>query len=54
MTLIDKVNATVVAVQNKLQARMNSERGGLAGYGVAWMFGVPVSVLAIIYVLHHH
>jgi hypothetical protein len=54
MKLIDTVNAGIVTVQNKLQAKMRSEKGGIAGYGVAWLFGVPVSLLVLIYVLHHH
>lgn len=54
MKLMEKAQATVVALQNKVQAKMRSERGGIAGYGVAWMMGVPLSLLVVIYLFRHH
>jgi len=32
------------------KARLGSERG-VIGYGIAWLLGVPVSLLVIIYLL---
>lgn len=35
----------------KLVKATESERGALASYGIAWMLGVPISLLVIIYLL---
>ncbi len=54
MLLLEKAERLAVAAQNALTRVRRSERGGLAGYGIAWLFGVPVSVLVVVYLIKHH
>lgn len=54
MRLLERAEKAVISAQNALARVGKSERGGLAGYGIAWLFGVPVSVLVIVYLIKHH
>jgi hypothetical protein len=37
--------------QKKLEATVGNERGGVAAYGIAWLFGVPVTLLVLIWLI---
>lgn len=37
--------------RQKLQAAAGNERGGVAAYGIAWLFGVPVTLLVLIWLI---
>jgi len=37
-----------------LREMARSEKGGLASYGIAWLLGVPVTVLVIVWFIFHH
>jgi len=52
MTIVKK--AVEKAVSSPRVRALRSQKGGLAGYGLAWFLGVPASVLIIIYLLRHH
>lgn len=42
---------TIERMQSSLRKIADSEKGGLAGYGLAWLLGVPLSVLIIAYLI---
>lgn len=42
---------TIEKMGSSLRRTMNSEAGGLAGYGIAWLLGVPLTVLVIAYLI---
>ena len=48
--LIEKVNQA----HAKLMQVKNSEKGGVATYGVLWMLGVPLSLLVLIWLIRGH
>lgn len=52
MKILDR--AEWAAFQAWNTALLKSRRGGLAGYGIAWLLGVPLSVLIIIYLVRRH
>lgn len=42
---------TMERVGSSLRKTLDSEAGGLAGYGIAWLLGVPLTVLIIAYLI---
>jgi hypothetical protein len=53
MKLIEKLRDEAVGLQVRLQTCAKSERGGAGPYFLAWLLGVPGSILVIIYLLKH-
>jgi hypothetical protein len=45
---------TIEKARRAVDKVLYSEKGGLAGYGLAWLFGVPISILVIIYLIRGH
>jgi hypothetical protein len=34
-----------------VSARLTDRRGGISGYVIAWLLGVPISVLAVVFLV---
>ena len=40
--------------KSEIQKKENKEKGGLGGYMLAWLFGVPASLLVLIFLIRGH
>lgn len=41
-------------VQDRLDKTLGDEGGRVAAYGIAWLLGVPLSLLVLIYLIRGH
>ena len=51
MKLMDKVWD---AAQRATDRLVESRKGGVLPYGIAWLLGVPISILVIVYLIRGH